>query len=382
MLLLPMVSGCHRRPALPPDDLAPTQQQGLNHDGFDSPPALDDFWDGRAVFVVDVVDTGLPMGESDSVLMPGGRLWSFVHASTASAGVRDRFGRPVPFPGCVVAYESSDGGRFYRLTTPTCLFSCVDYACSSTQDHIDQQQYPRVAYDGRTYLLVYEYRGRVRLRRSPDGLTWSEPERVADTGIWQRWPPACPEEMRIGPHPYTSSPYTCLNGGPPGIYVEDGRVYVFVALGQNPGHIGCYVGSATTPARRYVPCSGNPLFAGASSYGPAAATGAEANAFFDFRTISSAEVIRQGRRVYMFYEGVRGAGPGDDGDTQFGLGLARTVSASVDGPWEVWAQNPLLVDLPGNVGLGHADLIVQDGVTYLYTSLDGTVRSRLALVWR
>jgi hypothetical protein len=41
-----------------------------------------------------------------------------------------------------------------------------------------------------------------------------------------------------------------------------------------------------------------------------------------------------------------------------------------------------LVDLPGNIGLGHADLVVLDGQTLLYTSLDGVTRSRLALVWK
>ena len=86
-------------------------------------------------------------------------------------------------------------------------------------------------------------------------------------------------------------------------------------------------------------------------------------------------------RYYMLYEGVRGPGPGDAGDTQFGLGLARSVTGEIDGPWEKFPGNPLLVDLPGNIGLGHADLAVIDGRTYLYTSLDGMTRSRLLLRW-
>jgi hypothetical protein len=40
-----------------------------------------------------------------------------------------------------------------------------------------------------------------------------------------------------------------------------------------------------------------------------------------------------------------------------------------------------LVGLPGNFGLGHADLVVVNGQTLLYTSLNGATRSRLALVW-
>jgi hypothetical protein len=340
--------------------------------------------------VVDVADTGLPMGESDTIVMPGGELRAYLHASTLSAGIRDPYGQPVPFPGCVVLYTSRDDGRTFEMVRPTCLFACRRAPCSSLGDHIDQQQYPRVAHDGRTFFLVYEYRGRVRLRRSTDGLAWSEPEPVTGTGLWQRKARACPPAERIGPHPFVPPTYTCLNGGPPGIFVEQGRVYVFVGLGQNPGHIGCYTGAVTSPAADYRPCEHNPLISGAPSYGPEDAEGADANAHFDFRTLSSAEVVRVGRRLYMFYEGVRGPGPGDAGDTQFGLGLARTAGTAtpgaarhqVDGSWETYGGNPLLVDLPGNVGLGHADVLILNGTTYLYTSLDGETRSRLKLVWQ
>ena len=35
-----------------------------------------------------------------------------------------------------------------------------------------------------------------------------------------------------------------------------------------------------------------------------------------------------------------------------------------------------------NIGLGHADLVVLNGQTLLYTSLDGIKRSRLVLHWK
>ena len=73
-------------------------------------PTLADFWDGRAHFVVDVTDTGLPLGESDTVVLPGGVLRAYVHASYQSLGVVDQCGDPVAFPGCVVVLESRDGG--------------------------------------------------------------------------------------------------------------------------------------------------------------------------------------------------------------------------------------------------------------------------------
>ena len=79
-------------------------------------------------------------------------------------------------------------------------------------------------------------------------------------------------------------------------------------------------------------------------------------AYFGFRTISSAEVLRVGERYYLFYEEVRGPGPGDQGDTQFLLGLARSTTATIDGPWELFPGNPLLINLPGNVGVVLAEI--------------------------
>jgi hypothetical protein len=346
-------------------------------------PTLADFWDGRAAFVVDVVDTGLPMGESDTLVMRNGELWAYVHASAQSANVVDQCGDPVPFPGCVVVYRSYDGGRSFQLeAAPRCQFPCAACPCESERDHIDQQQYPRLAYNGAQLFMVYEYRGRARLRRSLDGITWTPMEKVADSGIWKLWLRGCRPEERIGEHPYVPYNYECLAGGPPGIYAEDGRIYVFVALGQNPSSMGCYVGSATQPAETFQRCAHNPLFTGASTYGPATVKDQTANPHFDFRTISSAEVQKVGDRYYMLYEGVRGPAPNDPGDSQFGLGLARSLTARIDGPWETYPHNPILVNLPGNVGLGHADVIVLEGQTFLYTSLDGARRSRLMLQWQ
>ena len=90
----------------------------------------------------------------------------------------------------------------------------------------------------------------------------------------------------------------------------------------------------------------------------------------------------ENRRFYMLFEGTRGPGPFDAGDTQFGVGMARSLTNQLDGPWEKFSGNPILVDSPANIGIGHSDLIVIDGETILYTSLDGVTRSRLRLVWR
>ncbi|MGC8880352.1 MAG: hypothetical protein ACP5R2_14135 [Anaerolineae bacterium] len=346
-------------------------------------PTLADFWDGRAKFIIEVADTGLPMGESDTLVMPNGEFWSYVHASYRSAGTLDQCGNPVEFPGCVVLYRSTDGGyTFHHDQPPVCLFPCQQCPCDSQRDHIDQQQYPRVFRDGDRFVMVYEYRARVMLRRSHDGLTWSAAEELPFSGIWSEDWRHCTVPERIGTHPFVRHEYDCLFGGPPGIYMEDGWLYVFVAMGQNPGGLGCYYGAADAPAVRLRRCFYSPLFSGADAYGPLNVHGPAANPFFDFRTISAAEVQRIGWRYYALYEGIRGPGPGDPGDSQFGLGLARSATARMDGPWEKYPANPILRDLPGNIGLGHADLVVVDGQTLLYTSLDGVRRSRLRLVWK
>jgi hypothetical protein len=349
-------------------------------------PTLADFWDGRARFVVDVPDTGLPMGESDTIVMSNGELWSYVHASARSAGTVDHCGDPVEFPGCTVIYRSYDGGAsFLHGQPPICQFPCQTCPCTNDVDHVAQQQYPRVFFDGTQLSLVYEWQARVMLRRSLDGLHWSPPDQIDETLIWHLWHRDCPAAERIGRHPFAPFDYECLAGGPPGLYVEDGVLYVFLAQGQNPGAMGCYFAPIGAAGAEYQPCRNNPLFVGAPSYGLLDQRGASANTFFDFRTISAADVQKIGAgaeaRYYVLYEGIRGPGPGDPGDTQFGLGLARSLTNAIDGPWEKYAGNPLLVDLPGNIGIGHADIVVNQGRTYLYTSLDGLSRSRLVLAW-
>ena len=372
----------------------------LSSNAPDLPPTLDDFWKGRAHFTVEVLNTGLPMGESDTVILPDGTWRSYVHASDQSLGVRDQCGDAVDFPGCLVIFNSSDRGRSFQPTrndegVPICQIECVRCPCDSRRDHIDQQQYPRVvslttenegtANLPEQWLLVYEYRANTIMRRSSDGLTWSSPAEVPLTGIWQDWLMPCRPEAAIGDHPFTPTNYDCLVGSPPGVYLdantEPPQLFYFVGLGQNPSGMGCYRGPLNGPASLLRACEHNPLFVGATEYGPQDGT-FDANDHFDFRTISSAEIVPVGDRYYLFYEGVRGPGPGDQGDTQFLLGLARSTTPAIDGPWELYPANPLFINLPGNVGVGHADVLVADGNTYLYTTLDGNQRSQLRLRWK
>jgi hypothetical protein len=343
-------------------------------------PTLEDLWNGRAQFVPDIEDTGLPMGESDSLLRANGDIWSYVHASSGS-GTVDSCGAPVAFPGCLVLHKSVDGGRSFRRDSNQCLIPCAQCPCSSETDHIDQQQYPRVAFDSQTALLVYEHRAHVYLRRSADGLTWGPWSEFTHTGLRNNSHFPCQPAERVGPHPFAAPYAECLKGGPPGVLISGKRSYVFVAMGQNPGHLACMSGDISANAGAYRACRA-PLLRGAESYGPLDVTGPDANAYFDFRTLSSAEIQRIGNRFYMLYEGIRGPGPGDVGDNQFGLGLARSRGDVIDGTWEKFPGNPLLTGLPGNIGLGHADLLVRDGQTYLYTSLDGYRRGRWVLMYR
>jgi hypothetical protein len=58
------------------------------------------------------------------------------------------------------------------------------------------------------------------------------------------------------------------------------------------------------------------------------------------------------------------------------------VGPALGGPWEKYPGNPIISSLPGNVGLGHADLLIVDDVTYLYTTTPDETRGRYVLVQR
>ncbi len=348
------------------------------------PPRLADFWEGRAQWAMDVLNVGLPLGESDTVDQGGGVVWSFLHASGRSSGIIDQCGQPAPFPGCVTLWTSQDHGQSFTLAAPICVIPCETCPCDSDRDHVQQQQYPRVARaeDGTLY-MVYEWGARTMLRTSTDGIIWTPAEHITATGTWPLRERTCSALERIDPHPNVPALiWDCLIGAPPGVFVDGDELYVFVDLGSNPAHMGCLRGSRFLGADGLRRCDATPLFSGASSYGPLDAVGANANPYFDHRYLSSADVVREDGHYYMVYEGVRGPGPGDPGDTQFGLGFARSSGTIIDMPWEKYAGNPILQDLPGNVGLGHADLINLDGTWYLFTTTSASTRGRYRLDWR
>jgi hypothetical protein len=351
----------------------------------DVPPTLDDFWDGRAEWVIDIPDVGLPVGESDTVQIDARTFWSYGHASYQSAGVVDQCGEPVAFPGCLTRWESRDGGASFALSPPICLIPCQRCPCDDARDHITAQQYPRVARTAEGWYLAYEWHAQIMLRTSPDGLEWSPWQYlVVPGGTYPYAFAPCTPVEQIGPHPHIRGQADgCLIGAPPGLYVEGDTLYVFAAAGSAPGHMRCYKGSRFGDLSRLERCATDPLFAGAPTYGDIRLSGAAANPYFDFRYVSSAEVVRVGERYYMFYEGIRGPDVLERGmDTQFGLGLARSLTDQIDGPWEKYPHNPILFDMGFYVGVGHADFLQIDGVSYLYTQTSPTTRGRWRLVWK
>jgi hypothetical protein len=331
-----------------------------------------------------VYDVGLPVGESDTVYRGGTEFWSYLHASYQSAGVVDQCGDPAPFPGCVTLWKSTDGGQQFVLENPVCLFSCKTCPCGPT-DHTHQQQYPRVFFDADRAYMVYEWGAGVHMRTSDDGVHWGPETAVPGTGQYQSADRPCTEAESIGQHPniWNEAEYgDCLVGAPPGITVAGDLLYVFVGLGRDPGHIGCYVGSKVAGAAGLRKCASNPLFGAEAGYGPLDALGAAANPYFEFRTISSADVVRVGDRYYMAYEGVRGPSDPTVVDNQFALGFARSAGAAIDGPWEKYPGNPAIMDVVNNWGIGHADIVIVGPATYLYTATSETTRGRYVLVRR
>lgn len=352
-------------------------------------PTLEDFWEGRAEWQVDIFDVGLPVGESDTLMMSEGVFWSYLHASTQSAGVVDQCGGEVAFPGCLTRWESTDGGQSFSLPSAVCSLPCQSCPCDDDRDHTSAteaaQQYPRVAYDGERYYMVYEWHAQIMLRTSLDGLVWSDWDYLLTPGgtFPSSFMPCSPTET-IGAHPNIRGEIAdCLIGAPPGLYIEGDTLYVFASAGSAPGHIRCYKGNKHGSLSELALCDNDPLFGGAREYGPLDLRGADANPYFDFRYVSSADVLKVGDRYYMAYEGIRGPEVLEAGmDTQYALGFARSTTDQIDGPWERYPSNPVLQDVGFWVGIGHADLLVVDGETWMYTQTGENQRGRYKLVWK
>jgi hypothetical protein len=348
-------------------------------------PTLADFWEGRADWFLEIADVGLPVGESDTIQRAEDVFWSYLHASDQSQGVVDQCGEPVTFPGCLTRWESIDGGRSFSLPAPICLMPCAACPCDDQRDHITAQQYPRVFFAGDVQYLVYEWHAQVMIRSSSDGLNWSDWNYLLTPGgTWPSSYAPCTATEKVGPHPNIRGEiHDCLVGAPPGIFVEGDMLYVFVAAGSAPGNLRCYKGNRYGDLSDLQRCSTDPLLEGAREYGPIDVTNGPAIApYFDFRYVSSAEVLKVGDRYYLAYEGIRGPDVLERGmDTQFALGLARSLTDQLDGPWEKYSHNPIIQDVGFNVGIGHADLVIINGETYMYTQSGPETRGRYVLRW-
>jgi hypothetical protein len=351
-------------------------------------PSLGDFIAGNATWVMESRDVGLPLGESDTILGADGILRSYLHASTQSAGVRDSNGGVVEFPGCVTEWQSTDKGKSFRLARPTCLFACARSGCTP-QDHTNQQQYPRVAKaDDGTMYMAYEWGAAVHLRTSSDdGRTWSAEETLAGTGFGVH---ECAPEARVGEcHGNEQTVGQCLVGAPPGIFVDGDELYVFADAGSCPAHMACFRGPRSEGVRGLRPCDNATIFASSAADQGPGILGSAGNEHFDFRFISSAEVVRDGNLFVMAYEGERGPAT-DHTPDEWGLGFA--FSETLDAQWTKSDMNPVLLSLPGNVGFGHADILKIDGAWIMFDTVaepttpagdnPSTKRGRWRLVWR
>jgi len=352
-------------------------------------PTLADFWDGRAEWILDVEDAGLPVGESDTLLMSDGTLWSYLHASTQSAGVIDQCGGQVAFPGCLTRWESTDNGQNFSLPSAVCSLPCDSCPCDDQRDHTSAekaaQQYPRVVFDGERFYMAYEWHAQIMLRTSTDGLVWSDWDYLLTPG--GTFPASfapCSLTESIGAHPNIRGEVAdCLIGAPPGIYIEGDTLYVFASAGSAPGHIRCYKGSKRGRLDQLQVCETDPLFGGAREYGSLDLRGADANPYFDFRYVSSADILKVDDHYYMTYEGIRGPEFLEAGmDTQYALGFARSVTSDIDGAWELFPDNPVLQDVGFWVGIGHADMLVVGGQTWMYTQTGENIRGRYILAWK
>nr|MBN1228428.1 hypothetical protein [Anaerolineae bacterium] len=342
------------------------------------PGTLNDYWNGNASWILEIADTGLPLDTSDTLYMGHNIYWSYAHTNYRFQGTVDSCGDPVPYPGCITRWVSTDGGRSFQVTHNQCILACDSCPCDR-DDHVMQQQYPRVvrSASGRFY-MVYENGAATWITESNDGINWSRPVIIPGTGVWRLYHRTCESYALVGTHPIVGEPEDCLVGGPPGLYIERDNLYIFEGMGKNPAHLGCLVAPLGIHSD-FEMCASNPLFAGASGYGPLGARGAAANPFYDFRYATSADVVKEGIYYYMAYEGTRGPhSPSAGRETQFALGFARSLV--LDGKWEKYPGNPVLGGVQDNWGMGHADIVIVNGIIYMYTGTPQLTRGRYVLM--
>lgn len=159
------------------------------------------------------------------------------HANYEYANVINQCGMPAEFPGCLTLWESTDGGDSFDLQIPVCLMSCTGCPCDDQRDHITTQQYPRIAIaEDVIWYMAYEWHAQTMLRTSQDGWQWSDWEYLTNpAGTWHTNDFPCTDIERIGSHPnIRGEVHNCLVGAPPGIYVEEDMLYVFVSAGHHP----------------------------------------------------------------------------------------------------------------------------------------------------
>lgn len=293
----------------------------------------------KAEWVVDVPNVGLPVGESDTLYKGNGEFWSYLHASDQSAGVIDQCGDPVAFPGCTTLWQSIDGGKAFNITAPVCLMQCTSCPCDDQRDHITAQQYPRVVDAGDRQYMAYEWHAQIMLRSSTDGLNWSDWKYLLTPGgTWPTSYKACTATETIGPtSQYTGAGRWLLGGCAAGAVCR--REYALrVRCGGFPRRGTCAVTKGIVTAIWASSNAAIPIhcLSGAGEYGPIDITsGSAIDAYFDFRYVSAADVLKVGDHYYMSYEGIRGPDVLERGmDTQFGLGFARSVEDAIDGAWE------------------------------------------------
>ncbi|MBI5508922.1 MAG: hypothetical protein HY903_09230 [Deltaproteobacteria bacterium] len=288
-------------------------------------PTFDDLWNRRAAFAVD--QDPVPVRDSYA----GHREAFAVNRTDIGARTVYLYHRCF-LPGSdasICLSLSSDGGQ----TFPNYRGQVV----APEPGHIFAVA-PSVAKVGNTWVMVYEESNvaAVYWAESSDGLTWQRRGLLIGHGGGGAWDAVT---------------------ATPGIFVDQGRIYVFYAgfaAGATDMNIGYAAGTSMTSLSKY---SGNPVFRHAASG-------------WDGGHVSMPKVVREGSWYYMIYEGAD-LDYTCNANNRYGFGVARSSDLRA---WERFAANPIRRSADGCGNDMPSPFVRYDGKIFAYHTSDDTRR--------
>ena len=305
-------------------------------------PTLDDVWSGKARFEVDPNVFGVEFG---------------MHFLSAVAG-QDAIHVFHNFP------DSGQNSIGLATTTDGVTFKNLGKVVTRSASGWDSRfaAFPGAIKVGSKWYLVFEGAGDspgdLGLATSDDGVNFTK--HPAPILIHARRQPKDPANLQLV--------WERANVGTPSIHVENDKFFVFYhGFGKSSvgGPDDCQLGLAMGTDPKQLKRVGN---------GPLIKTSKNG---WDSGTVGKRSIIKQNESYYMIYEGSTDQ-PYDKAKWSSGLARAKSLM----GPWEKFAQNPVIPATNGGFGNDGPEWIQIADKLYIYFRSPSGPTTRAVLVWK